>query len=71
MNSRMSENLDWSRSKSASSVKQRGNMSLIAATIIKNGELVTPSARQRFIWPSGLEESSKRVLTRRVWGQYK
>ena len=40
MNSRMSENLDWSRSKSASSVKQRGNMSLIAATIIKNGELI-------------------------------
>ena len=46
-------------------------MSLIAATIIKNGELVTPSARQRFIWPSGLEESGKRVLTRRVLGQYK
>lgn len=69
MNSQIAQNLDWSRQR-ANTVR-RGNMAMIAATVIKGGEMVVNPNRQRFIWPKGLEESGSKVLTRRVWGRYK
>ena len=67
MNYTLKESYDWSKVKPAS--VKRGDMSMIAATVIKGGNLVMPQNRQRFVWPRGLEESGSRILTRRVWGQ--
>lgn len=67
MNNILKENYDWSKYKASPAVR-RGDMSMIAATVIKSGNLVSTPNRQRFVWPRGLEESGSRVLTRRVWG---
>ena len=70
MNSRIIENYDWSKYNSKTQAR-RSNMELIAATVIKGGEIVSTPARQRFVWPRSFEESNSRILSRRVWGQAK
>ncbi len=69
MNSQIAQNLDWSRHKN--NTVRRGGTAMLAATVIKGGEMVVNPYRQRFIWPKGLEENGSKFLTRRVWGQYK
>lgn len=70
MNSRIIENYDWSKYNSKTQAR-RSNMELIAATVIKGGEIVSTPSRQRFVWPRSFEESNSRILSRRVWGQAK
>lgn len=69
MYSEVNNGFDWYKNKPVS-VRQRGNISLIATATIKNGELVnTPSTKQRFVWPSAVERRDSRVLSRRIWGR--
>lgn len=70
MNSGIRDNLDWSKYKTAVPVK-RGDISMIASTVIRGGEIVAAPSRERFVWPRGLEDSGAKILTRRVWAQSK
>lgn len=69
MNNGFRDSLDWSKYKTTT--VKRGDMSMIAATIIKSGEVMTAPTKQRFVWPRDLDINSGKMLTRRVWGQSK
>lgn len=59
--------LDWDKNKNFQ-IKRRGNLSLLAASTIKNGTLVT--SNQRCIWPSHFNTTnSDKIISRRVWGK--
>lgn len=68
MNYNLKDNFVTAKYGSNAQVK-RGDISIIAASVIKEGNLVVSSNRQRFVWPRGLEDSGSRFLTRRVWGK--
>ncbi len=68
MNYNLKDNFDTAKYSSNSQVK-RGDISMIAASVIKGGNLVLSPNRQRFVWPRGLEDSGSRFLTRRVWAK--
>ena len=71
MQSIFQENLDWSKHKTVKPVNpqniRRGNLSLLAMSQFKDGELVR-SARPRCIWPNPYNNSSN-ILSRRVWSK--
>lgn len=69
MDTRDFENFDWSRFNSQFKVKH-GNISMIASTIIKNGEVVANPSRQRFIWPSSIKESDSNFFSKRIKGRF-
>ena len=69
MNARKFENFDWSEYGKSSNVR-RGDISMIATTIIKNGEIVASPSRQRFVWPSSFEESASNFISKRVRGRF-
>ena len=69
MDTRHLENFDWSKYNRHSQVKH-GNISMIASTVIRNGELVANPYKQRFIWPSSIKESSSNFFSKRVKGRF-
>ena len=48
-------------------IKRKGNISLVSSYIKSNGEFV--SAKKRYVWPSFMEESNSRIVTKRIWGR--
>lgn len=59
--------LDWDKNKTFQ-IKRRGNLSLLAASTIKDGNLV--STNQRCIWPSQFSSNNNdKIISRRVWGK--
>lgn len=64
------EYLDWYKNKKVMPTDEtvrKGNLSLLATTQFRNGELVS-ATRQRCIWPNSYKNDSN-VLSRRVWGK--
>lgn len=58
---------DWYKNKNFQ-IKKRGNLSLLASSTFKNGEMVT--SKQRYIWPESSINNDSRFITRRVWGRF-
>lgn len=65
MNS-MRSGLDWSKDKTYQ-IKKRGNLSLLATAIFKNGNFV--SSGSRCVWPTSLESRDSKIISRRVWSK--
>lgn len=65
MNS-MQSGYDWEKNKNYQ-VKKRGNLSLLATTTFRNGDLV--SGQARCIWPSSLLGAESKIITRRMWSK--
>ena len=65
MNS-MQTGYDWEKNKHYQ-IKKRGNLSLLAATTFKNGNMV--SSGSRCVWPRASESRDSRIISRRVWGK--
>lgn len=62
-----SENgFDWDKNKNYQ-IKKRGNLSLLATSTIKEGNLV--GSKARCVWPSSLSDSENKIFSRRVWGK--
>lgn len=64
------EYLDWSKTRkpsAAGTIVRKGNLSLLATTQFRNGQLVN-TTKQRCIWPNPYQSDSN-VLSRRVWGK--
>ena len=64
------EYLDWYKNKKVETAGEgvrKGNLSLLATTQFRNGELVS-ATKQRCIWPSPYKSDSN-VLSRRVGGK--
>ena len=62
MNS-MQTGFDWEKNKPYQ-IKKRGNLSLLAATTFKNGNMV--SSGSRCVWPSASERAPSVVLSARL-----
>lgn len=58
---------DWSRHK-VIAVQRRGTASIITPQLNLNSA-ETQKARPRCIWPSVIETSDSKYLSRRVWGR--
>lgn len=59
--------LDWDKNKNLQ-VKKRGNLSLLAVAMTKDGNVV--NSGMRCIWPNNLSTySNDRIISRRVWGK--
>lgn len=62
------ENSAWNQADATRPVTiRRGNLSLLATSRFKNGELVHTS-KGRCIWPT-LNKMNSNYLSRRVWGK--
>lgn len=63
----MQTGLDWDKNKNLQ-VKKRGNLSLLAVAMTKDGSVV--NSGMRCIWPNNLSPySNDKVISRRVWGK--